>query len=319
MKILRGFQTAVLAILCVLGTASVVVEIASFAFDLKASSVLSGSMEPTLPVGSLVFTQTVDAAEIAVGDIVTVTEHGGEGVVTHRVVAIEPADAGRVSLTLRGDANMIDDVAPYTVRTVDKYRFQLPYVGTAILWAKDHRLPAALGLLSLLAFTFIGRTRLTVKLPNGELVRGLSRRDAERLIKAWDSGQGQAAKAGADEAPKAGADDVAKAPEAEAEAADADTVETVVPRSVAQSASHADADTAETAIPRSDAQPGSHAAAAESADAQSPAPAAGHPRRAWPDDERQVTTTLSGAEDLFDLDNLFRPDRDSGDLEPALN
>jgi signal peptidase len=193
MKIFRGIQTAILAVLCTLGTLSVVVCAVSFALDLQPSIVLSGSMEPTLPVGSVVFTQTVDASQVQVGDIVTVPQHGDDGIVTHRVVAIAPADAGRAQLTLRGDANQIDDVAPYTVRTADKYRFKIPHIGTAILWAKDHRVAAGAGLLALLAFTFIGRTKLTVRLPNGDIVKGLSKRDAERLVAAWQAEHAAAA------------------------------------------------------------------------------------------------------------------------------
>jgi signal peptidase len=187
MRILRALQTAVLAVLCTVGTLSVVVCALSFVFDFTPSIVLSGSMEPTLPVGSVVFTQTVDVADVAVGDIVTVPQHGDEGIVTHRVVAIEPADAGRAKLTLRGDANQVDDIAPYTVRTADLYRFKIPYIGTGILWAKDHRLTAGVILLGLLIFTFFGRSRLTVRLPNGEVVKGLSKKDAERLVAAWQA------------------------------------------------------------------------------------------------------------------------------------
>ncbi|MDR1807583.1 MAG: signal peptidase I [Propionibacteriaceae bacterium] len=187
MKLLRGLQTLVLALLCAAGTASVVACALWFTVDLTPSIVMSGSMEPTLPVGSLVFTQTVDAADVAVGDIVMVPQHGGDGVVTHRVVDLAPADAGRVTLTLRGDANPASDVGPYTVRAVDKHRFTLPYLGKALVWAQDHRLAAGLGLLVLLALTFIGRGQTKVRLPNGEVIRGLSRREAERLAAAWQA------------------------------------------------------------------------------------------------------------------------------------
>ncbi|MDR1824683.1 MAG: signal peptidase I [Bifidobacteriaceae bacterium] len=189
MKILRVCQTVVLAILCTIGTASVLVCAATFIFELRPAIVVSGSMEPTLPVGSVTFTQTVDASTVKVGDIVTVPQAGAEGVVTHRVAALSQTDDGRTELTLRGDANKMNDPVPYTVQTVQAYRFKVPYLGTALMWAKAHRLAACAILIGALGFMFIGRTRTTVRLPNGEVVKGLSKRDAERLVRAWHAQQ----------------------------------------------------------------------------------------------------------------------------------
>ncbi len=54
-------------------------------FGLQPLAVLSGSMEPTYHVGSLIYVQDVDPADIEVGDPMTYTI--GEGtMVTHRVV-----------------------------------------------------------------------------------------------------------------------------------------------------------------------------------------------------------------------------------------
>ncbi|MDR1800144.1 MAG: signal peptidase I, partial [Bifidobacteriaceae bacterium] len=185
MKILRAIQTVVLVILCAIGTASVLICAACFLGDLKPAIVVSGSMEPTLPVGSVTFTKTVDASQVEVGDIVTVPQVGAEGVVTHRVVSTTALDDGRYELVLRGDANKLDDPVPYTVRSVNEYHFKIPHLGTCLMWAKAHRLAAALILIGALVFMFIGRTRTSVRLPNGEEVKGLTKREAERLVRAW--------------------------------------------------------------------------------------------------------------------------------------
>lgn len=66
--------------------------------------VLSGSMEPTIPAGSLVF--IADTGHYEPGDVITYTNDGT--VVTHRVVS-ETADG----LRTKGDAN--GDTDPYTV------------------------------------------------------------------------------------------------------------------------------------------------------------------------------------------------------------
>lgn len=76
---------------------------------IQPMSVLSGSMEPTFHVGSIVFVDTrVSAAEIAVGDPITFSV-GADTVVTHRVVAI---DESARTFTTKGDANETEDISP---------------------------------------------------------------------------------------------------------------------------------------------------------------------------------------------------------------
>lgn len=52
-------------------------------------AVLSGSMEPELPVGSMVFVHWVDPTNIAVGDSATFYRSDG-AVVTHQVYEVDP-------------------------------------------------------------------------------------------------------------------------------------------------------------------------------------------------------------------------------------
>lgn len=93
-------------------------------------TVLSGSMEPSLPVGSTVVVRPEPVEGIAVGDVVTFTdreEGGGETrVVTHRVLEVRP---GPEFVTM-GDANNAPDqgvVLPADVLGVQWYH--VPYVG----------------------------------------------------------------------------------------------------------------------------------------------------------------------------------------------
>lgn len=53
-------------------------------------AVLSGSMEPDLPVGSMVFVRQVEPTDITVGDNATFYRSDG-AVVTHQVYEIDPA------------------------------------------------------------------------------------------------------------------------------------------------------------------------------------------------------------------------------------
>ncbi len=69
-------------------------------------AVATGSMEPALPVGSLLLVRTVPIETIRAGDVVTFQEPGRPGVtVTHRVAAVGPSGA----LRTKGDANPVAD------------------------------------------------------------------------------------------------------------------------------------------------------------------------------------------------------------------
>lgn len=72
---------------------------------------LTGSMEPAIPVHSLVVVQQTDPAELQVGDIITfeATEGALDGALnTHRITQIDEGAAGPVFHT-KGDANAVED------------------------------------------------------------------------------------------------------------------------------------------------------------------------------------------------------------------
>lgn len=74
--------------------------------------VVTGSMEPTIPVGALLVTQQVDIETIRVDDIICfrtqVSEIWGK-IVTHRVVGIMESDVSGLLLETKGDANLVMD------------------------------------------------------------------------------------------------------------------------------------------------------------------------------------------------------------------
>lgn len=75
--------------------------------------VVTGSMEPTIPVGSLLLTHEVDIESIRLDDIICfrtqVSEIWGK-IVTHRVVGIEESVSGGILLETKGDANLVSDI-----------------------------------------------------------------------------------------------------------------------------------------------------------------------------------------------------------------
>jgi signal peptidase len=93
-------------------------------------SVASGSMEPTIPVGSVVFEKSVDITTIQPGDIIMYKSHDVPGsVVTHRVVEVTVLDGDRAFRT-KGDANNSFDLELVPSSNVTgRILFHLPYLG----------------------------------------------------------------------------------------------------------------------------------------------------------------------------------------------
>lgn len=98
-------------------------------------TVLSGSMVPALPVGSVVVDRPQPADSLRVGDIVTYSTtaptSGKAELVTHRIVAIDTSHGSPV-FTTRGDANNVADARPVAADQVrGKVWYHVPYIGTA--------------------------------------------------------------------------------------------------------------------------------------------------------------------------------------------
>lgn len=93
---------------------------------------VSGSMAPAMPTGTLVLTRPVPVAEVRVGDVVTVPVPGGDARVTHRVTGLTP-EGGTTWASLRGDANDADDGVAYPLGgTVLRAAASVPGVGRLV-------------------------------------------------------------------------------------------------------------------------------------------------------------------------------------------
>lgn len=138
----------VINIIITIGTIYVAIIAAIFvlprAFGLMPYVVLSGSMEPALPTGSVAFIDQKDR-DVEIGDIVTyrvgqeASIETGEGtfasaeegtLVTHRIVG---TTAGGNYIT-KGDANEVEDVVELNpVQIVGTYKFNIPRLGSLML------------------------------------------------------------------------------------------------------------------------------------------------------------------------------------------
>ena len=98
-------------------------------FGLRPVVVLSGSMSPSIPAGSLAVSRAVSATELHTGDVVTVT--AGDRHVTHRIVAVDH-DGASATLQLKGDANPRADEQSHVVRSAPRVVASAPHVGRVV-------------------------------------------------------------------------------------------------------------------------------------------------------------------------------------------
>lgn len=125
---------AIAGLICVLAA------VASFLFGVKPLIFRSGSMSPDIPTGALALSKTTPAADLKVGDVVSVENQQGTRI-THRVHEIVSSDSTTSVLILKGDANQDADLTPYTVTEADRVFFSVPGLGYAVSWLSS---PAAI-------------------------------------------------------------------------------------------------------------------------------------------------------------------------------
>lgn len=94
-------------------------------FGYAIYEVVSGSMEPAIPVGSAVFVRSAPPGQLAAGDVIAFHSHGT--VVTHRVTE---NDAAESRLVTKGDANAQPDPEAVAYRDViGRVEAQVPVLG----------------------------------------------------------------------------------------------------------------------------------------------------------------------------------------------
>ncbi|WP_426246450.1 signal peptidase I [Nocardioides sp. LHG3406-4] len=94
-------------------------------------TVLTGSMTPTYPPGTLVVAKPADPSELGVGVPITYQLDSGQpAVVTHRIVQVQQNSDGEMHYVTRGDANNANDPEPVRpVQIRGRVWYALPYVG----------------------------------------------------------------------------------------------------------------------------------------------------------------------------------------------
>lgn len=129
-------------------------------------AVLTDSMEPRYPAGTLVVTRPVAPAELRAGDVITYQLASGESTVaTHRITATSVNLAGEYVFRTKGDANAAVDPAPVQqVQVRGKLWYSVPLLGhlsNVLTGPQRHvgTIVAAVLLLGYAGYMFLGAAR----------------------------------------------------------------------------------------------------------------------------------------------------------------
>ncbi len=150
------------SVLLVLAVAVVVPRIAGA----TPYTILTGSMTPQMPPGTLVVVKPVHPDDISVGTVITYQlESGKPTVVTHRVVAQGFDLEGNQSFTTQGDANDTPDEKPVIPEQIRGERwYSVPHLGDISNTLNNAQRQVVLtvivaGLLMYAATMFVGSAR----------------------------------------------------------------------------------------------------------------------------------------------------------------
>jgi len=169
----RSFRT-IARVTTALVAGAVVTLVAAYAgllvVGFKPVAVYSGSMRPTLGVGSLAVDRVVPASSVRVGDVITFNDPYVTGrLVTHRVAQIVQTKHGLAYRT-KGDANATRD--PWAIKLNDKVgrvAFHVPLAGYALWYAHTREIRAML-LGAFALFVLIGVLRRIWRTDSGQAV-----------------------------------------------------------------------------------------------------------------------------------------------------
>ncbi len=143
--VLTRIGSAAFTVASIFGSLCIVLVILGLTMHISLIMFGTGSMAPAIPAGSVAVVQRIAAAEMEVGDVVTV-DRPGRLPVTHRVVEIIEVDGDAATFVLRGDANEHPDPEPYTAEHVRVVLWSMPGLARFVVPFQN---PFVLGLMTL--------------------------------------------------------------------------------------------------------------------------------------------------------------------------
>ncbi len=128
-----GVSAGLLALVLLVAAMAIIVPAVSGSTPM---TILTGSMTPTYPPGTLIVVKPVNADTLVIGDPITYQiESGKPAVVTHRVIGITSVSDGTRTFTTQGDANNTADAKQVVGAQVrGKVWYSIPYLGWVNSW-----------------------------------------------------------------------------------------------------------------------------------------------------------------------------------------
>lgn len=127
-KVINIISTAITILLVVI---VVFLIVSKLFFGIEVNAVITGSMEPDLPVGSLIIVKPAGYEDINIGDDITFSRGESSVLVTHRV--IQKSDETKEIIT-QGIANNTADSPISYADIKGKVIFSIPLIGYAIIF-----------------------------------------------------------------------------------------------------------------------------------------------------------------------------------------
>lgn len=128
-------------------------------FGYEIYNIVSGSMEPDIPVGSAVYVKSQPIREYREGDVIAFFMN--DSIMVHRLVWIDEANR---EFHTKGDANAGEDLNPIPYSNViGKMQYHLPYIGNLMILYST-----LMGKIYVICFLFVG---ILLHMISGMLVR----------------------------------------------------------------------------------------------------------------------------------------------------
>ena len=123
-----GISAGLLAFVVLIGVLAIVVPAATGS---TAMTILTSSMRPSMPPGTLVIVKPIDPQDIRIGMPITYQLESGKAVfITHRVTSILNTSDGQRSFITKGDANGAADAEPVVSDQIrGEVWYSIPYLG----------------------------------------------------------------------------------------------------------------------------------------------------------------------------------------------
>ncbi|MBQ7840006.1 MAG: signal peptidase I [Lachnospiraceae bacterium] len=140
-KMLKKIWNAFTSVLIALAVLMAILLVGVRIFGLRIYTVLSGSMEPAYPTGSVIYVKEIDPEELEVGDVITFMLTG-DTVATHRIVEVvtDEENPDITQFRTKGDANnAADGSLVHYENIIGTPVFTIPYLGYLVSYVQSHR------------------------------------------------------------------------------------------------------------------------------------------------------------------------------------